>query len=495
MASLTRTYTQKKLLGKVYTPAHIVEKILDEVGIQGPGLLGKSILDPACGDGRFLIEVVQRIIHFSPIEHLTDNLNQVHGWDVDKAALADCKAALDELVAPFGVRISWNLSKKDALLLHRDTRQFDFIIGNPPYIRIQHLPETQRVYLQSNYHFCRSGSTDTFVAFFELSHRLLSPIGRCGFITPNSYFFSETARPLRRYFEEKQNLYLITNYGSVRVFDNTGTYAAITIFGTLSTSSFCYEVSNEKFEYQRRQIGYDELKQNDLWQLSVQKASQEEGARLGDLCRISVGVTTLSDKIYLFRVQKYLPGGLVSVVSKNGVEAILEKEILKPIIKASRLKKEDTGISEYILFPYQKNEAGKNTILSETKLKTNFPQAYAYLVSQKGNLDRRDNGKKNAVAWYAFGRAQSLDTCFGKKIIFSPMNREPNFIFSENPDALIYSGYFIKYDGEYSKLLAVLNSAKMADYMAIAGRDFRGGWKGYSKKILENFRINPAELE
>ena len=146
-------------------------------------------------------------------------------------------------------------------------------------------------------------------------------------------------------------------------------------------------------------------------------------------------------------------------------------------------------MSEYILFPYQKDGSDKQRIIPEETLKNDFPQTYSYLLKVKSELDRRDNGKPNAVAWYAFGRAQGLDNAFGKKIIFSPMNREPNFILYENPDVTVYSGYFIKYDGDYQTLLEQLNSQRMADFVAIAGRDFQGGYKGYNKKVIENFIV------
>ncbi len=54
MASLNKKYDNQKLLGKVYTPRFIVEKILSDIGFDSPSILGKAILDPACGDGRSL---------------------------------------------------------------------------------------------------------------------------------------------------------------------------------------------------------------------------------------------------------------------------------------------------------------------------------------------------------------------------------------------------------------------------------------------------------
>lgn len=494
MASLTRTYDSRKLLGQVYTPLPIVCKILDAAGLDTTAFLGKTLLDPACGDGRFLVEVVRRILQFSPPETLTYHLAQVYGWDVDPQALDLCRQNLDRELEPYHLTVDWNLSCQDALHQFGVSRRFDYILGNPPYIRIQHLPEEQRLFLQEHYRFCQSGSTDTYVAFFELADRLLSQDGVCGYITPNSYFFSETARPLRNYFQVHRNLRLITNYGSVRVFDNTGTYAAITVFGRQPLPQFRYELSNARFEYRHRYIPFTELEPFDLWQLSMTPPEVPGGVRLGDICRISVGITTLSDKLFLFTIKETVSETVVRVVSKRGTETLLEKSLLRPIIKASRLKRSDEPITEYLLFPYKKNDEEKYVILPECHLQAYFPHAYEYLRSQKEALDRRDNGKPNPVAWYAFGRAQSLDTGFGKKIIFSPMNRQPSFILSHHEDATLYSGYFIKYDGDYEKLLPLLNSQAMAEYMAVAGRDFRGGWKGYSKKIVENFRLDPTLL-
>jgi hypothetical protein len=115
--------------------------------------------------------------------------------------------------------------------------------------------------------------------------------------------------------------------------------------------------------------------------------------------------------------------------------------------------------------------------------------AYNYLFSVKDELDKRDNGKNNAVAWYAFGRSQGLDTSFGKKILFSPINNKPNFILVENEECTFYSGYCIKYKGDYLFLLEQLNSQRLADFISVSSRDFRGGWKAYNKKSLEEFII------
>ncbi|GAB2774865.1 Eco57I restriction-modification methylase domain-containing protein [Rhabdobacter roseus] len=499
MASLVRNYERKKLLGQIYTPARLVDKILDEVGLTGTAFLGKKVLDPACGDGRFLVAVVQRIIRYSPPPQLPQHLLTVHGWDIDPVALSLCRAQLDELVAPLGLRIDWNLHQRDALRQHKSTLRFDLIVGNPPYIRIQHLPMRQRAYLQQHYTFCGTGSTDAYLAFFELASRLLCPGGTCGFITPNSYFTSETARPLRQYFLDKKNLRLITNFGAMRVFTNAGTYAAISVFGTESRTHFRYELGDEAYRYLAREVPFAELSGADRWHLSVLSPQPTQGTRLGDLCQISVGLTTLSDAVYLLTVEH--PEGTlgesatVMATTRKGQRLRLEKAILRPVVKASRLKSTLDPIREYILFPYRTNSAGTHEIIPEEVLRASYPCAYKYLRSVRKVLERRDNGRPNAVAWYAFGRAQSLDSAFGEKIVFSHMNKTPNFIHYPNPDCTLYSGYFIKYPGDMKALVEVLNSPAMAAYMAVAGRDFRGGWKGYNKKIVASFIVPEGTLE
>jgi adenine-specific DNA-methyltransferase len=517
MASLTKKYTSQKLSGQVYTPYSIVKKILDNVDYQGDKILGKTIIDPACGDGQFLMEIVKRIIQYSDKEDLAQNLSCVYGWDIDEQAIEKCIQNLNQLIDNEEIAINWNvkaidwkvvaenaLKKIKRSLFDPNTHQeFDFVVGNPPYIRIQHLALKERKYIQQYYDFCKSGSTDIYLAFFELCLDLLTENGVCGLITPNTFLYTETAKAMRSHFAQNHQvkhitlLRQITNYGTIQLFENATTYSAITIFSKKPNDSFVYEQAINKEKIERRKIYAEEIANKPIWQLSIQENQVTTGKRLGEICNIHVGITTLCDKAYIF-TNAIAGRHHFTVYSKLlGKNTKLETAILKPIIKGSTYKNGDL-IQEYILFPYQKDENGKYQVIPEYKLQNDFPNAYKYLKSIKSELDKRDNGASNAVAWYAFGRNQGLDTGFGQKIIFSPMNKEPNFIFSDNEEATIYSGYFIKYKGDTNKiekLLQQLNSDRMKDFIAVSSRDFRGGYKAYNKKIVENFVIDVEALE
>ena len=495
MASLAKTYSQEKLFGQVYTPEGIVCKILDDIGYNSPAVLGKSIIDPACGDGRFLEEVVKRILSLSPKDELRRNLLCVHGWDIDRNAVTECIANLDRLVRSENIELDWNISVTDSIRAHEKAdlfsvkempQQFDYIVGNPPYIRIQHLDSEQRTYIQRNYDFCKSGSTDIYIAFYELCLNLLSQDGICGLITPNTFIFTETARPLRLHFAENKNLLQITNYGEIQLFDNATTYSAITIFNRRKNSDFKFQKALTKNTFEETVFRFSEL-QEPFWQLSTRKAETVKGKKLKDICDIHVGITTLCDGAYIFPIEE-TSEDFVWANTKFKGRVKIERAILKPIVKGSKLKHSDEAIKEYVLFPYKRIN-GKHSIIPEDELKENFSFAYDYLLSVKSELDKRDNGTPNNVAWYAFGRSQGLDTSFGEKIIFSPMNDKPNFIHYTNPDCTFYSGYCIKYNGDVSVLIPQLNSERMEKFVSMSSRDFRGGWKAYNKKIIEHFEI------
>jgi hypothetical protein len=229
-----------------------------------------------------------------------------------------------------------------------------------------------------------------------------------------------------------------------------------------------------------------------IWRFGFGDTEDNHGSRrkLKDICKIHVGITTLCDRAYIVRLVSGTNANapIVAVDTKLKGRVLLERDVLRPIVKGSTLKSSSDPITEQVIFPYEKVN-GKHRIIAESCLSERFPLAYAYLQSVRPELEKRDNGKPNAVAWYAFGRSQSLDTSWGPKIIFAPLSDRPRFVFYPHPDCTVYSGYFLKYDGDMDTLLSELNSDRMARFVSEGSRDFRGAWKAYSKKVIEDFEV------
>jgi len=292
---------------------------------------------------------------------------------------------------------------------------------------------------------------------------------------------------MRDNFAKHKSIKQITNYAEIQLFDNATTYSAITIFDKRKHDKINYQHATDKTNFKEKIIDIKELTNQKFWQLSTGETQNKNGKKLKDICNIHVGITTLCDKAYIFPIEP-IDNKYVYAITKLKGKVKIEKDILKPIVKGSTLKKSDDPIKEYIIFPYQKI-AGKHQIIAENILQNNYPLCYDYLLSVKEELSKRDNG--NPInPWYAFGRSQGLDTSFGEKIIFSPMNKKPNFILHENEECTLYSGYCIKYKGDNNFLLDKLNSDEMQRFVEMSSRDFRGGWKAYNKKVIEEFVIS-----
>ena len=60
---MSPTQAARKLLGAWYTPAELVDTVVDNVlrGFRRATRRAVRVLDPACGDGRFLLAVARRL--------------------------------------------------------------------------------------------------------------------------------------------------------------------------------------------------------------------------------------------------------------------------------------------------------------------------------------------------------------------------------------------------------------------------------------------------
>jgi adenine-specific DNA-methyltransferase len=492
----------KKTKGVVYTPESIVNLILDFVDYQ-ENILNKKILDPSCGEGAFLISIVERIlrkalnngIEKGKIKKILEE--NIFGFDIDISAIKKSKKLLNDLVKKYGIdSINWNIKELDCLdkeSVSKYFNKFDFVVGNPPYIRIQNLGEKRRKKIQNEWSLCDNGSTDIFIMFFELGFNLLNSKGKLGYITPNTYLKTNTAKKLRIFLKNSGVLKTLINFGSNQLFEKATTYSIITIL-----DKECERKNFSLYYGDKNNIEYiDEIEikklNNDNWlTISNKKLSkinniENRGMPLDKIAQIHVGLTTLADDYYIFKNIEFKKE-LARIKLKDKREFWIEKDILKPIIKASVLKNKNETQNRFIIFPYKKVD-NKNYIIPEKELKERFPKTYNYFLTIKNILDKRDRGKPNPVSWYAFGRSQGLDSSFGKKIITSPMNLKPNFIIWEKEEYTFYAGYCIKFNGNLNWLNKQLNSNDMEFYIKNTSRDYQNNYKSFAKTFIKNFGI------
>ena len=128
--------TRQKQNGIVYTPRWLVNLILDAVGFDGSK---GRLLDPSCGDGAFLEAAAERIVAKCGKAELV-------GIEINPKAAQQCRKRLSNHGVPFEILC------QDALYA-KNLGSFDFVVGNPPYVRIQHLGKNRRERIQRSFRF------------------------------------------------------------------------------------------------------------------------------------------------------------------------------------------------------------------------------------------------------------------------------------------------------------------------------------------------------
>lgn len=153
----------------------------------------------------------------------------VHGIELDPVVCADCRSNLDGIAKDFGVEnVGWDLLNTNALSVTRYDGQMDFVVGNPPYVRVHNLEEGYDEV--KSFRFAEGGMTDLYLAFYELGLRMINGTGKLCYITPSSWLSSVAATNMRKYVMQHRTLAGLIDLGHQQVFENVTAYTMIALF-------------------------------------------------------------------------------------------------------------------------------------------------------------------------------------------------------------------------------------------------------------------------
>ncbi|MCB1957518.1 MAG: class I SAM-dependent methyltransferase [Rhodocyclaceae bacterium] len=162
-------------MGQVFTPEIIVQAMLALRRNTG------RVLEPACGDGAFLKWLPGAV-----------------GIEPDPAHCPDGALRMDFFAYP-------------------DSERFDTIIGNPPYVRFQDIPEATRARLPAAGF---DGRSNLYLFFIEKCLRHLAPGGELIFITPRDFLKATSAVALNRLLWQSGTITHALELGDARIFDD-----------------------------------------------------------------------------------------------------------------------------------------------------------------------------------------------------------------------------------------------------------------------------------
>lgn len=498
--------SKHKTLGQVYTPEWIITEILNSVGYSGVTILDKYIVEPSSGDGAFLSEIVNRYIDACLKNEIkTDEIVQrlekyIYGVEIDEIEYTKSINKLTHLVKNrLGIKqsINWKIYNQNTLDFYKEYKKyFDFVVGNPPYIRIHNLDSGTRAVLKKDFIFSE-GTIDIYLSFFEMGFKMLKSDGFLGYITPNSYLHNSSYNSFREYLKKEKTLQVLIDFKANKIFNGYSTYTAITIIKNNNNNDyFDYkELIDNKIEFINR-VNFETLNKKD-WSFTdaenenfLQELQQDRTASIKDFFDVQYGFATLRDKIFIGKTVHHNE----ELVYFNDV--LIEKSILKNVIKGSRFKGK-INEEDMILFPYEL-ENKRYTAIPEEKLKNDYPNAYNYFLKHKEELESRDMDK--GALWYEFGRSQGIQTIHNEKIVLSTLVNGQIEYYKVPKDVLMYSGIFIVKNKSFSQWETVeetLKSSEFYKYIRLTGKDFSGGYKSITSKQIKEFKIktkNPESL-
>ena len=185
-----------------FTSKEIANEMLDLLDYK-QNLYGKTLLENSCGEGNILCLAVERYI----IEALSKGYSSkdiafglerdIYGAEIVESTYKKCIDNLNLIVKRYDLPpIKWNVYCCD-ILERPFTMQFDFVVGNPPYISYKNLEKETREYIKEEYSSCKIGKPDYCYAFIENAIEYLAQGGRMVYLIPNSIYKNVYAQDLR----------------------------------------------------------------------------------------------------------------------------------------------------------------------------------------------------------------------------------------------------------------------------------------------------------
>lgn len=420
---------------QVFTPAQNVKVLLDSVGYT-KHLYGKKVIENACGDGNILTEIVRRYIVDSINEDKSVNdikvglENDVFGAEIDNFHYMNCLNNLNDIAKSYGIEgVIWNILNDD-FLKHKFEFEFEFVIGNPPYITYRDLDDETRKYLKDNYESCKHGKFDYCYAFIEASILCLKDTGRLAYLIPSSIFKNVFAQELRNMILPYTSK--IIDYTTQKLFENALTSSAILVCdkGTISPSIEYQDIANS--------LTYDLNKTalTEKWIFTQNKHLPKGKKRFGDYFTAAISIATLLNEAYILKEyeieESYIKVG----------DFKIESDLIRKGVSPRSLKYEK---DELILFPYSYN--GNNLVRYKREFfEENYPEATKYLQLYVEKLG--DRKSDDSIEWFEYGRSQALAHLNQPKLLLSTVVTKEVNVYELTAECIPYSGIYIVPKGQ-----------------------------------------------
>lgn len=466
---------------QVFTPENYVRELLDSVGYT-EHLYGKRILENSCGDGNILVVVVQRYIDdcvangFSRTRIKNGLARDIYGVEIDPEQYQKCIENLNEVLQRNNINsVEWKIFNADYLRWNVAS-QFQFIVGNPPYITYSELKKDEQKYVKETFETCVKGKFDYCYAFIEKSIKSLANDGKMAYLIPSSIFKTVFGLNLRNYM--KPYITVIKDYTQEKVFDNALVKSSIMLLDKRRQQ----EVLHYRDMTLETEIDIPVNQLTDKWFFTQNLTNGMH--RFGDYFKVSHVVATLLNKAYVIKEEDYEETEQGFLCNGHDIERIMVRDTATP--RSLRYEK-----TEKIIFPYSYNN-GDLIRFEEGVFEANYPEAAAYLNDFREDLDKRQSDTN--AKWYEYGRSQALAGLDSDKLLISTVITERVVVYRLPRECIPYAGmYIVRCEGNDAYTLddavRILESRDFRQYVLDVGIHISGSSLRITSKDVEEYRF------
>lgn len=492
--------------GAVYTDRPVVEAILDLVGYRSDRQLAdQRLLEPSFGDGDFLFPAVERLLEsFFSSSGDADRArvmlsNAIRSVEVHANTYHNTHTRLIERL------VSAGLSRGDATELASDwlingdflltpiQGKFDFVVGNPPYVRQERIPKPLLEEYRKRFTTMYSRA-DLYVPFFERGLDLLSDEGVLGYICADRWVKNKYGGPLRKKIATEFRLRYFIDMNDVDAFNQEVlAYPAITIISVdrAGPTQVALDVPPSEASLEKLVANLDGQPASDNdnifeiesvpptsqpWLLdtpeilSIVRDLEERFPTLEeDNCRVTIGVATGCDRVFI---------------------ADFDKFPLEPSRKLRLLKVHDLDGNKIdwtgngVLNPFA--DDGSLVNLDE------YPLLASYLHEHEDAVKGRYIARKNPEKWY-----RTIDRIYPTlaskpKLLIPDIKGDATVVYDEGRYYPHHNLYVVTSDDwDLRALQTILRSSIAVMFVAAYCSRMAGGFLRFQAQYLRRIRIPP----
>lgn len=487
--------------GAVFTRREVVEFILDLIGYTPDKPLQKyRLLEPSFGAGDFLLVAVERLLQ----AHRTyggaggaELSHSIRAVELHLESFTATRDRLAELLDKEGFRAadrqrlvdSWLI--QDDFLLTQLSGSFSHVVGNPPYVRQELIPDVLIAEYRRRYEtiFDRA---DIYIPFIERSLSLLERRGALGFICADRWMKNRYGGPLRRLVANHYHLRCYVDMVDTPAFHSEViAYPAIVVIANEkpgptrvahrpqvergALASLAKQMTGRRLT---RTAPVKELRDvatgAEPWilespdQLAIIRRLEREFPSIEDAgCKVGIGVATGADKVFI------VPFDDLDVEPDRKLPLVMTRDILTGAV-ASR------GFG--VINPF----ADDGTLVA---LKS-YPKLKAYLEKHGPEIRKRHVSQKNPNSWYRTIDRIYADLTYKPKLLIPDIKGEAHIVYESGQYYPHHNLYYVTSDTwDLKALQAVLLSGIARLFVATYSTKMRGGYLRFQAQYLRRIRI------